>query len=101
MRALQVSNAFGSNIFDILLGLGFPWFLQLAVVDGGSTLYVGKPPRGLTDLGLSLFLLLITLLVWAIGCGYWYRWQLFPTMGYFMCTVFVVWAARQVADDYS
>jgi Ca2+/Na+ antiporter len=24
---MAVSNAIGSNVFDILLGLGFPWFL--------------------------------------------------------------------------
>ena len=40
---MAVSNAFGSNIFDILLGLGFPWFLQLAVLAPGATLYVGDP----------------------------------------------------------
>lgn len=26
---MAVSNAFGSNIFDVLLGLGFPWMLQV------------------------------------------------------------------------
>lgn len=40
---MAVSNAFGSNIFDILLGLGFPWFLQLCAVSPGATLYVGDP----------------------------------------------------------
>lgn len=36
---MAVSNAFGSNIFDLLLGLGFPWMLQLGVVSPGATLY--------------------------------------------------------------
>ena len=39
---MAVSNAFGSNIFDILLGLGFPWMMQVAVADWGSVLYVGS-----------------------------------------------------------
>ena len=93
----------------MLLGLGFPWFLQMAAVDQGSTLYVGEPelttggimaPRGLYELSSSLYLLLITMLAWVIGCGCFFRWQIFPTMGYFMCTTFLVWAARQVLGDY-
>jgi Ca2+/Na+ antiporter len=31
---MAISNAFGSNIFDMLLGLGVPWFLQLCLVRG-------------------------------------------------------------------
>ena len=25
---MAIANAVGSNVFDILLGLGFPWFLR-------------------------------------------------------------------------
>ena len=91
----QVSNAFGSNIFDMLLGLGLPWFLQMSAVDQGATLYVGQPevaaggrvvPRGLNELRSSLYMLLITVLAWLIVCGCFYNWRIFPTMGYFMCT---------------
>jgi Ca2+/Na+ antiporter len=39
---MAVSNAFGSNIFDDLLGLGFPWMMQTCVVDPGAVLYVGS-----------------------------------------------------------
>uniref|UniRef100_A0A4W5QDE3 Solute carrier family 24 member 6a n=1 Tax=Hucho hucho TaxID=62062 RepID=A0A4W5QDE3_9TELE len=33
MGDMAVSNSIGSNIFDVLLGLGFPWFLRTLVVD--------------------------------------------------------------------
>jgi len=36
MGDMAVSNSIGSNIFDILLGLGFPWALRTLVVDYGS-----------------------------------------------------------------
>ncbi|KAK1787843.1 hypothetical protein P4O66_016330, partial [Electrophorus voltai] len=36
MGDMAVSNSIGSNIFDILLGLGFPWVLRTLVVDHGS-----------------------------------------------------------------
>ncbi len=41
---MAVSNAIGSNVFDILLCLGLPWFLQTAIVDPGST--VGVTNKG-------------------------------------------------------
>lgn len=49
MGDMAVSNSIGSNIFDILLGLGFPWALRTLVVDYGST--------------VSLYLCV---------CGYWH-----------------------------
>ena len=36
MGDMAVSNSIGSNIFDVLLGLGFPWVLRTLVVDYGS-----------------------------------------------------------------
>ena len=37
---MATSNAIGSNVFDILVCLGVPWFLQTAVVDPGSVVRV-------------------------------------------------------------
>jgi len=36
MADMAVSNCVGSNIFDILLGLALPWFLQTAIINPGS-----------------------------------------------------------------
>lgn len=33
---MAVSNTIGSNVFDILVGLGVPWALQTMCVDYGS-----------------------------------------------------------------
>ena len=37
---MAVSNAIGSNVFDILVCLGIPWFLQTAVKEPGSEVLV-------------------------------------------------------------
>lgn len=37
---MAVSNSIGSNIFDVLLGLGFPWALRTLVVSYGSVVTV-------------------------------------------------------------
>lgn len=34
---MAVSNTIGSNVFDILVGLGIPWGLQTMVINCGST----------------------------------------------------------------
>ncbi|KAL1270526.1 hypothetical protein QQF64_029542 [Cirrhinus molitorella] len=39
---MAVSNSIGSNIFDILLGLGFPWALRTLVVDHGSAVSINN-----------------------------------------------------------
>ena len=37
---MAVSNAIGSNVFDILLCLGLPWFIKTAIVNPGSQIKV-------------------------------------------------------------
>ena len=34
---MAVSNSIGSNVFDILLGLGLPWFLSTTIRPNGAT----------------------------------------------------------------
>ncbi|XP_076046645.1 putative sodium/potassium/calcium exchanger CG1090 isoform X2 [Oratosquilla oratoria] len=58
---MAVSNAIGSNVFDILLCLGFPWFLKTVIVDPGSTVTVES--RGLTYSTVSLFSTVVFLIV--------------------------------------
>uniref|UniRef100_A0A287DF64 Solute carrier family 24 member 4 n=1 Tax=Ictidomys tridecemlineatus TaxID=43179 RepID=A0A287DF64_ICTTR len=42
---MAVSNTIGSNVFDILVGLGIPWGLQTMVISYGSTVKINS--RGL------------------------------------------------------
>ncbi|XP_051903469.1 sodium/potassium/calcium exchanger 3-like isoform X2 [Hippocampus zosterae] len=58
MGDMAVSNSIGSNIFDILLGLGFPWALRTLVVDHGSFVPINN--KGLV---YSVVLLLASVLL--------------------------------------
>ena len=58
---MAVSNAIGSNVFDILVCLGIPWFLETAIVDPGS--YVKVRSRGLIYSTFSLFSTVVFLIV--------------------------------------
>ena len=33
---MAVSNSIGSNVFDILIGLALPWFIQTSLMEPGS-----------------------------------------------------------------
>lgn len=48
---MAVSNAVGSNVFDILICLGLPWFMQTAIIRPGSTVDVYSKGR-LCDLSI-------------------------------------------------
>ena len=51
MGDMAVSNSIGSNIFDVLLGLGFPWALRTLIVNYGSVVRTLCPPEHRDALG--------------------------------------------------
>lgn len=58
---MAVSNAVGSNVFDILVCLGLPWFIQTAIIAPGS--HVNVISKGLAYSTLSLLSTVIFLLL--------------------------------------
>ncbi|XP_066144151.1 probable sodium/potassium/calcium exchanger CG1090 [Euwallacea fornicatus] len=65
---MAVSNAIGSNVFDILVCLGLPWFMKTALTYPGSHIKVIS--KGLTYSTLSL-LSTVAFLVIAVHCNGW------------------------------
>ena len=84
---MAVSNAFGSNIFDILLGLGLPWMLQCTFVEKGSVLFVDS----MDQLNSSFKLLIVSFFLWFFIIGL-VRWNLAPLMGMVMVVLYFLWA---------
>uniref|UniRef100_A0A8B9HZX2 Solute carrier family 24 member 6a n=1 Tax=Astyanax mexicanus TaxID=7994 RepID=A0A8B9HZX2_ASTMX len=68
MGDMAVSNSIGSNIFDILLGLGFPWALRTLAVDYGSTVFINS--RGLVY-SVILLLASVFLTVLSVHLNHW------------------------------
>lgn len=81
---MAVSNAVGSNVFDILLCLGLPWFLQTTVVDRNGPVQVYS--AGLTYSSLTLLTTVIVLLV-SMHIN---RWRLTKPYGVFLMIIYVL-----------
>uniref|UniRef100_A0A668U9S8 Sodium/calcium exchanger membrane region domain-containing protein n=1 Tax=Oreochromis aureus TaxID=47969 RepID=A0A668U9S8_OREAU len=91
MGDMAVSNSVGSNIFDILLGLGFPWALRTLVVEHGSTISINN--KGLV---YSVILLLASVFLTVLSVHL-NRWRLDRRLGlgllflyaiFLLCSIF-------------
>ncbi|OQR79459.1 sodium/potassium/calcium exchanger-like [Tropilaelaps mercedesae] len=67
---MAVCNALGSNIFEILVGLGLPWLLKTAVMEPGVPVLVES--KGMIYSTISLLLTLFFLIV----LTHWNRWRM-------------------------
>lgn len=72
---MAVANAFGSNVFDILLGLGVPWFLSTACM-GTKVIFPGAGGQL-----LEWILILTAILILFIAALAFNRMRLNPMMG--------------------
>ncbi|XP_077387308.1 sodium/potassium/calcium exchanger 3-like isoform X2 [Festucalex cinctus] len=68
MGDMAVSNSIGSNIFDVLLGLGFPWALRTLIVSYGSVVTINS--KGLIY-SVILLLASVTLTVLCVHLNHW------------------------------
>ncbi|XP_075887697.1 sodium/potassium/calcium exchanger 3 isoform X2 [Nelusetta ayraudi] len=75
MGDMAVSNSIGSNIFDILLGLGFPWALRTLIVEHGSSVSINN--KGLV---YSVILLLASVFL-TVTSVHLNRWKLDRRLG--------------------
>lgn len=87
---MAVSNAVGSNVFDILVCLGLPWFIQTAMIQPGS--HVNVTSRGLTYSTVSL-LSTVVFLVLATHLNGWKLDRRYGVVLMIWYLIFIVFAA--------
>uniref|UniRef100_A0A646QFR9 Sodium/potassium/calcium exchanger n=1 Tax=Hemiscolopendra marginata TaxID=943146 RepID=A0A646QFR9_9MYRI len=98
---MAVSNAIGSNVFDILICLGVPWFLQTVLIHPNS--FVPVLSKGLTYSTISLLSTVLFLLV-SIHLN---KWKLSPQLGivlliwYLLFMVFASLYELNIFGDYN
>ena len=91
---MAVSNAFGSNTFNIMVGLGLPWVLYIAST--GFTPYHALHDDGITSSVIILGSVLAIFLLIVIPTGFiLYRWH-----GYLFISLYVAYLAFSIGQVY-
>nr|XP_046263096.1 sodium/potassium/calcium exchanger 3-like isoform X2 [Scatophagus argus] len=84
MGDMAVSNSIGSNIFDVLLGLGFPWALRTLIVSYGSVVTINS--KGLV---YSVILLLASVTL-TVLCVHLNCWRLDRRLGFCLILLYAI-----------
>ena len=89
---MAVSNAVGSNIFDILIGLGLPWLIMTLIKNEPILTHAEGLNESVILLFASVALIFITFVV--------YRWKVNKKLGYILIFIYVAYLAREIIGLY-
>ncbi|XP_037687962.1 sodium/potassium/calcium exchanger 4 isoform X2 [Choloepus didactylus] len=92
---MAVSNTIGSNVFDILVGLGIPWGLQTMVVNYGSTVKINS--RGLI---FSVVLLLGSVALTVLGIHL-NKWRLDRKLGIYVLVLYAIFLSFSIMIEFN
>merc|ERR1712129_489729 len=91
---MGVSSSIGSNIFDILFGLPFPWLIKTAIVSPGT--YVFIESDGMTIMVLSLFLM-VAFVILSIQQ---FHWKLSKKLAYVFAVLYLLFVVEALLIEY-
>ncbi|GAA0894606.1 calcium/sodium antiporter [Fulvivirga kasyanovii] len=89
---MAVSNAVGSNIFDILIGLGLPWLIMTLIKNEPILTHAEGLNESVILLFASVALIFITFVI--------YRWKVNKKLGYILIFIYVAYLAREIIGLY-
>ncbi|XP_055990424.1 sodium/potassium/calcium exchanger 4 isoform X2 [Sorex fumeus] len=92
---MAVSNTIGSNVFDILVGLGIPWGLQTMVINYGSTVTINS--RGLV---YSVVLLLGSVALTVLGIHL-NKWRLDRKLGVYVLVLYAIFLCFSIMIEFN
>nr|XP_020449849.1 sodium/potassium/calcium exchanger 3 [Monopterus albus] len=92
---MAISNSIGSNVFDILVGLGLPWALQTLCIDYGSIIHLNS--RGLIfSVGLLLASVFFTVL-----CVHLNKWTLDRRLGLVCLVMYAIFLCFSILIEFN
>ncbi|XP_052007478.1 sodium/potassium/calcium exchanger 3-like [Xyrauchen texanus] len=95
MGDMAVSNSIGSNVFDILIGLGLPWTLQTLAINYGSTIHLNS--KGLIfSVGLLLASVFLTVLAVHLN-----KWKLDKRLGFICLLMYAVFLCFSILIEFN
>lgn len=89
---MAIANAIGSNVFDILLGLGLPWTLK--TVFTSSTIPVER-----NEIAKSVLILLGALILFVLVLIL-NKWTMSPKLGFNLFAIYLVYIVYTLVDQY-
>ncbi|XP_041273665.1 ras and Rab interactor 3-like [Onychostruthus taczanowskii] len=92
---MAVSNTVGSNVFDILVGLGVPWGLQTMAIDYGSTVRINS--KGLVY-SVALLLGSVALTVFGIHVN---KWKLDRKLGIYVLLLYGIFLCLSIMIEFN
>lgn len=95
---MAVSNAVGSNVFDICVGLGLPWFIKLCIEAGNECNYIpifNASADVIPSIIILLAIIVILFTVFLVG-----KWTLYPQSGYVLYGAYFVFIIYQLLNTY-
>ena len=92
---MAVSNAFGSNTFNIMVGLGLPWVIYTSVGTGFKP-YTGLRNEGILESVIILSIVLLIFVVNMLMSGFVVR----PWHGYLYIVLYVAYLAFAIGQVY-
>uniref|UniRef100_A0A8C9SDI3 Solute carrier family 24 member 4a n=1 Tax=Scleropages formosus TaxID=113540 RepID=A0A8C9SDI3_SCLFO len=92
---MAVSNTIGSNVFDILVGLGVPWAIQTIAVSYGSEVQINS--RGLV---YSVVLLLGSVALTVLGIHL-NKWKLDLKLGVYVLVMYAIFLCFSIMIEYN
>ncbi|XP_055669936.1 ras and Rab interactor 3 [Falco peregrinus] len=92
---MAVSNTIGSNVFDILVGLGVPWGLQTMAIDYGSVVKINS--KGLVY-SVALLLGSVALTVFGIHVN---KWKLDRKLGIYVLFLYGIFLCFSILIEFN
>ena len=90
---MAVSNAIGSNIFDIFIGLGLPWFIYI--------LFTGEYLTGSHQETINTSMMLLIGSAVFIFIALWLKkWKIGPAIGYVLITSYILYLVWELVKIY-
>eukprot|EP01052_Picozoa_sp_SAG31_P024892 SAG31_NODE_2148_length_6333_cov_16.166667_6_plen_434_part_00 len=110
---MAVSNALGSNVFDILLGLGLPYFIANIIniadssksgncdfIDGVPNTTVTPVPVCMCVNDVAIYIVALSIvLVIVVGSFAAFKFQLHPRLGYILIITYILFGFGAIARD--
>ncbi|MCF6359169.1 MAG: calcium/sodium antiporter [Cyclobacteriaceae bacterium] len=89
---MAVSNAIGSNIFDIFIGLGIPWFIKY-LITGNDIIF---DIQGL-DISVGLLFGSVILILFFL---IWKKWKLTQNLGFILILLYILYVIWEIFRFY-